>query len=138
MRLPASTDCTNTVASCSRSVTVPLTLSGVYEMEGKSAIGYAVVNNENGMFLGRNSAWYSDIRLATIYAEPRAAANAGRRVETSFAKGVVEVHLFASTAGMDNAKANPIQPSAGRKVKSAGGSKLAGNQNSPKAGTKAA
>lgn len=107
-------------------------------MDGKSAIGYAVVNTENGMFLGRNSAWFSDIRLATIYSEPRAAANAGRRAETSFTKGVVEVQLFVSNVSMDNAKSNPIQPSVPRKGKSGGQAKPAGTQNTQKAGTRAA
>lgn len=79
-------------------------------MEKVTAIGYAVRSPETGMFLGRNGAWFSDLRLASIFAEPGKAKGALNRNAYHASKVVVEVKM-SSEGSVEAIKiADPIKP----------------------------
>lgn len=73
-------------------------------MEPKTAIAYCVYAPDRDAFLGRDSAWYSDIRMATIYHSPNPAKMASKRTETTFRKSVVEVRLTALPQSLEAAR----------------------------------
>lgn len=63
--------------------------------EAKNGIGYCVYDPSKDMFLGKLGVWYSDVRLAGVFAEPGKAKAAINRLEGSekdTAK-VREIHL---------------------------------------------
>jgi hypothetical protein len=72
-------------------------------MESKSAIGYVVYSNERDTFLGKLGVWYSDVRLANVYAEPRAARMALNRADPSFACLVIPIRLSVLNTDIANA-----------------------------------
>lgn len=69
-----------------------------------TGIGYAVFAPTRGTFLGRVGEWYTDIRLAQVYAEPRAARLAANRLKASFATTVIEVTMTVSGRRIEQAE----------------------------------
>lgn len=86
--------------------------------EGIRAIAYTVYAPTRKTFLGKLGSWYSDVRLASVYAEPRAAKMAAKRCEAPFPVQVVEVSLSVTPEAIRSAEedavrpADPVEPSA--------------------------
>lgn len=62
-------------------------------MNDRIGIGYVVYCPERDTFLGKLGAWYSDIRLAGVFAEPSKAKMALNRADTAAPCVVVQVKL---------------------------------------------
>lgn len=62
-------------------------------MNGKSGIGYGVYCPSRDTFLGKLGEWYTDVRLAAVYAEPRAAKMAIGRLDHRWPCQVVPIVL---------------------------------------------
>lgn len=79
------------------------------------AIGYAVFSPARKTFLGKLGTWYTDVRMASVYAEPRQASAAMKRAEVSFATVVVPITLSVSGEqigyAVGDAKAKTESPS---------------------------
>lgn len=69
-----------------------------------TGIGYAVFAPARGTFLGRVGTWYTDIRLAQVYAEPRAARLAANRLDINFATAIIEVTMMVSGKRIEQAE----------------------------------
>lgn len=61
--------------------------------ESHQATGYVIYSQVRSTFLGKLGSWYTDVRLAQVYAEPRSAKMALARSEVSFPAVVVPVKL---------------------------------------------
>lgn len=80
-------------------------------MDTKTAIGYAVYCPGKDMFLGRDGAWYSDVRMATVYHSPQPAKLASKRIKATFHRAVVEVRLTVLPQSIEMAaEAKPAEP----------------------------
>jgi hypothetical protein len=90
-------------------------------MEDHKAIGYCVYAPTRGTFLGKLGKWYTDVRLASVYAEPRAASAAVNRSETSFPAVVVPCTILVTGQHIENAvadvEAQKVKPSEPEKPK---------------------
>lgn len=60
-------------------------------MENATGIGYVVYCPARDTYLGRMGEWYTDVRLAQVYAEPRSAKMAIGRLEHGWPVAVVPV-----------------------------------------------
>ena len=75
-------------------------------MEDLKAIGYVVYAQTRGTFLGKLGKWYTDVRLASVYAEPRAASAACNRLEVSFPVLTVPATIHVRGHDVENAVAD--------------------------------
>lgn len=74
-------------------------------MNDRTGIGYGIYCPARGTFLGKLGSWYSDIRLAQLYAEPRAARLAMSRLEHGWPVAVVELHVRCPGTSLADATA---------------------------------
>lgn len=89
--------------------------------EVKVGISYCVRRTDKPMYLGKMGTWYSDIRLAAVYASPQAARMAAGRISNGPDTDVYEVQLellekVEATGGGeddDEIDSNPASPGAG-------------------------
>lgn len=80
-------------------------------MESVKAIAYGLYAPTRGTYLGKLGSWYSDVRLASVYAEPRAARMAMSRLDVFFPVAIVEIQLSVSSQQLENAAAGVAIPS---------------------------
>lgn len=75
-------------------------------MENVIGIGYVLSCPSRGTFLGKLGTWYTDVRLAQVYAEPRSAKMAAARAEVSFPVAVVPVKMEVRGIDLEQALAD--------------------------------
>lgn len=72
-------------------------------MTDTKGIGYVVACPDRGTFLGRLGEWYTDVRLAQVYSEPRTAKSALKRAAVTFDCVVVPATVTVAGKDIDNA-----------------------------------
>lgn len=72
-------------------------------MTDTKGIGYVVACPDRGTYLGRLGEWYTDVRLAQVYSEPRTAKSALKRAAVTFDCVVVPATITVLGKDLDNA-----------------------------------
>ena len=74
-------------------------------MECRTGYGYCIYCPSSDEFLGRLGEFYTDVRLAQVYAEPRAAKAAIARMDHPVRLAVVQIKMEVRGVDLDKAKA---------------------------------
>lgn len=77
--------------------------------ESSSGIGYVLYCPATSEWLGKLGEWYSDIRLASVYAEPRAARMARARLGIGLPIAVVPIHMSVRGVDIETATARAVK-----------------------------